>query len=130
MCPIFFFIPFTRGEVSFLLANTLSLPIFSGSNQPVSRPCLFSHFLTIKLFSSAYTVLSEKPSLHSTPSASCSFYLKFSLSRANFFRVFYALFTLQSFQNHFCPYHVWGLTKASMLWNPVTFSPSLSYSTG
>lgn len=77
MCPIFFFIPFTRGQVSVLLTNTPSLSICSRCHQPVSRPGLFSHFLTIGLFSSAYysTLRKTFPSLHTL----CQLFLLFEI---------------------------------------------------
>lgn len=54
-----------------------SLSICSGSPQPVSRPGLFSHFLTIGLFSSAYysTLRKTFPSLHTL----CQLFLLFEI---------------------------------------------------
>lgn len=75
--PIFFLIPFTKEEVSLLLANITSLSTCSGSHRLILRPCLPSLFLSIGLFPQHIPVISGKPSLHSIPSTSWSLYSKF-----------------------------------------------------
>lgn len=94
--------------------------------------CLFSLFLSIGLFPSAYTSNLRKtfPSLHTLWQLVPLFQILSFKGKYLYTVLFYALFTLQPLQYHFCPYRVSGLTKGSMLWNPVTFSPSLSHSIG